>query len=318
MPLKFRSYLWAFLPGTIVFLLSENFSFFNPILGGLILGILMGNFIRLPQETQGIVHKSGNRFLEFSVIFLAFGINYLHITKLGWEGLAFVFSLIIFIILLTFFWSKTPMNWMIGFGTAICGTSAIAALTPILKGEKKDAGVAMAVVNLFGMIGMILFPLILVKMNLKPLYAAWLIGGSLHSVGNVAGSGYMVSDTVGELSVTIKMVRVSLLSFGLIFFNFLTQRQAHLSWKKYFKLPWYIWGFLVITVLVSLVSVPEYLAEIIDLTGKLFLTLALTNIGLQIRFKDLIQSGKKGLAFGLGIWICQLLFIALYIMILGF
>lgn len=317
MQLKFKSFLLALLPGVIIFLFSMLFPIVNPILVGLVLGIILGNLFRFHTEFVAFSHQSGNRFLEFSVIFLAFGINYGHLTKLGLESLLFVFLLVLSVLMVTYLLSKKPLNWMIGFGTAICGSSAIAALAPTLEKEKGDMGIAMAVVNLYGMIGMFILPFLIVKLDLEPIKNAMIIGGSLHSVGNVAGSGFMVSDGVGELSVTIKMVRVSLLSFGLLFFNFLAQKGKNLPWRQYFKLPWYIWGFLMITVLVSFVAIPKELSAWIDLIGKLLLTLAMTNIGIQIRFKDLIQSGKKGLTFGMGIWVFQLVFIAVYLMFSG-
>lgn len=308
------SFFFSILPGLSVFVLAEFFSYLNPILTGLLLGILTGNFIKLPESLIRISQKSGNRFLEFSVLFLAFGINYSHLTKLGGESLLFIFLMILTVLAFSFFISKKPLNWLIGFGTAICGSSAIAALAPTLEKEKGDTGIAMAVVNLYGMIGMVVLPFLLLKFDLKPINNALLIGGSLHSVGNVAGAGYMMSDQIGELSVTVKMARVTMLSFGLIFFNFLAQNRKNLSWTSYFKLPWYIWGFIAITILVSIIQIPEKWMEMIDLLAKLLLTIAMTNIGLQIRFRDLIQSGKKGLIFGLGIWIFQFLLIFLFLL----
>ena len=313
---KINPFLFSVLPGIVVFILAEFVSFLNPILTGLLVGIFIGNIVKLPASIQTISQKTGNRFLEFSVLFLAFGINYSHLTKLGWESLLIIFLVVFIVLAVTFSLTKKPMNWLIGFGTAICGSSAIAALAPTLKKEKEDTGIAMAVVNLYGMLGMVILPLVLLKLELKPIHEALVIGGSLHSVGNVAGAGYMISDRVGELAVTVKLARVSLLSFGLIFFNFLTQNRKNLSWTSYFKLPWYIWGFILITVLVSFVSIPPSISEIIDISGKLFLTIALTNIGMQIRFRELIRSGREGLLFGLGIWIFQLLLISIFILFL--
>ncbi len=307
------SFIFSVLPGLSVFVLAEFFSFLNPILTGLLVGILMGNFIKLSDSLKRISQKSGNRFLEFSVLFLAFGINYSHLTKLGWESLGFLFFMILMVLSLSFFISKKPLNWLIGFGTAICGSSAIAALAPTLEKEKGDTGIAMAVVNLYGMMGMVILPFIFLRFDLKPINDALIIGGSLHSLGNVAGAGYMMSDQIGELSVTVKMARVTMLSFGLIFFNFLAQNRKNLPWTSYFKLPWYIWGFMAITILVSMVAIPEKWMEIIDLFAKLLLTIAMTNIGLQIRFRDLVQSGKKGLVFGLGIWIFQFVLLFLFL-----
>lgn len=310
---KINPFLFSVLPGIAVFALSELLSFLNPILGGLLLGILISNFIRIPNGIQTVSQKAGSRFLEFSVLFLAFGINYSHLAHLGWQSLLFVFLLVLLVLIATFSVSKKPLDWLIGFGTAICGSSAIAALAPSLEKEKGDAGIAMAVVNLYGMLGMIVLPFVLIKLDLQLIQNAFILGGSLHSVGNVAGAGYMISNEAGELAVTVKLARVALLSFGLVFFNFVTKKSKDLHWVNYFRLPWYVWGFIMITLLVSVIEIPNDYLKLIELAGKLLLTIAMTNIGMQIRFRDLIQSGKKGLVFGLGIWIFQLIVIAVFL-----
>ena len=61
----------------------------------------------------------------------------------------------------------------------------------------------MAVVNLFGSVGMIVLPLVLVKFDLSTTQLGLLIGGTLHSVGNVVGAGYAINDGVGEAATTI-------------------------------------------------------------------------------------------------------------------
>lgn len=310
---QLKPLLYSILPGVIIFLASLFISFLNAILLGIFIGIILGNLFLLSSETRAVSNATGNRFLELSVLFLAFGINYNHLANLGWKSLALVFLLVIIILSTTFFMSRKPLNWLIGFGTAICGSSAIAALAPSVVKDKGDTGIAMAVVNLYGMLGMVLLPLVLTKLDLEPISEALIIGGSLHSVGNVAGAGYIISNEVGEMAVTVKLARVALLSFGLVFFNFLTQNRKDLPWTDYIKMPWYVWGFLAITVLVSMVTIPETLLKWIEMLGKLLLTIAMTNIGMQIRFSKIIQSGKKGLILGLGIWLFQLAIIAAFL-----
>jgi uncharacterized membrane protein YadS len=136
-------------------------------------------------------------------------------------------------------------------------------------------------------------------------------------VGNVAGAAFAVSDAVGEQAITIKLARVAMLSPGLIFFNFLT-RDANSSknWKSYFQLPWYLWGFIIITILVSIIQVPDVFLKFSSEAGKVLLTIAMTAIGLKVSFSSLIQSGKKGLFYGLIIFMVQILFILIGILFL--
>lgn len=306
-----KRYLWAVLPALFAFALSYIVPAIDAILLGLITGVIIGNTIPLSEDNQQTANRVGSNFLEFSIVLLAFGINYQNLLNLGWQTLLVILLVVFSTLIVTYFWTKKPVNWLIGFGTAICGSSAIAALAPSVAKNKTDTGVAMAVVNLYGALGMVLLPFLFTQFQISTVDQSLWIGSSLHSVGNVAGAAYMVDTTVGEWAISIKLARVSLLSFGLIFFNLLTQKnQAHTSWSKYFRLPWYIWGFISITIVGSLLDFPNEFINISSFLGKLFLTIAMTNIGLQIRFKDLFISAKNGLSFGFLIFVFQLLVIA--------
>ena len=200
----------------------------------------------------------------------------------------------------------SSVGWLVGFGTAICGSSAIAALAPSINKNKEDVGVAMAVVNLYGTIGMLVLPLLLTAFSFSTLHSSLILGGTLHSVGNVVGAGYAMTSEIGEQSLAIKLARVALLSPGLIFFNYLTQRNSGKNWKQYLQLPWYLWAFIAITIIVSIFDFPKLVIDGASEIGKVILTFAMIAIGLRVSFAALLQSGKRGLVFGLLLFIIQL------------
>lgn len=284
----------------------------NSILMALLLGMLVGNTLKIGDEFQLGIGFTSSKLLEFSILFLAFSINYAHIAALGVTSFSVIAITIVIMLLLIYYLAiklKCPgsTGWLIGFGTAICGSSAIAALSPSVAKNKEDIGIAMAVVNLFGSIGMIIIPLVLVLFSLDTTKMGLLIGGSLHSVGNVVGAGYGISNQVGEAAITIKLARVALLSPALIFFNILVNKQEVKSWHQYLKLPWYLWAFIAITILTSMITLPTAFINIMDTLGKVVLTIAMAAIGLKVSFKKLILSGRQGLYFGLIIFIVQIL-----------
>lgn len=291
-------------------------SSFNSILMALLLGIIVGNFIKIPGDFQSGIGFTSSRLLELSILFLAFSINYKHIAALGVESFSAIFIMVILMLLVSYYLAKKvkfpgSTGWLIGFGTTICGSSAIAALAPTVSKNKDDVGISMAVVNLFGSIGMILMPFILIRLNISTQEMGLLIGGTLHSVGNVVGAGYSLGNEVGEAAITIKLARVALLSPALIFFNFLVNRHQVTHWKEHFSLPWYLWSFIAITVITSFISFPQSFIKMMDDAGKLVLTIAMAAIGLKVSFKTIYLSGQKGLIFGLIAFAAQILIITL-------
>ncbi len=292
----------------------------NSVILALFFGIILGNILTLPADVSDGVTFTSGMLLELSIIFLAFSINYTHIAALGAGSFAIVAVVLFTIVILSFFLAKKfkcpgSTGWLVGFGTAICGSSAIAALSPSVTKEKEDVAIAMAVVNLFGTIGMIVLPWILVELSLGTTDAGLLIGGSLHSVGNVAGAGYTMSPEVGEAALTIKLARVALLTPGLILFNYLVNRETVKSWKEHFRLPWYLIGFILITLFVSTIDLPGAFIKSMDSVGKIVLTIAMAAIGMKVSFVKLIQSGKKGLSFGLIIFAVQLTLLSMFLLL---
>lgn len=294
----------------------------NGILLALLLGMVVGNVSKLPAQVHTGIGFTSSKLLELSVLFLAFSIDYRHIAALGVGSFTLVVVVVFSMVLLTFFLARQvrcpgSTGWLVGFGTAICGSSAIAALAPRLAKDKEEVGIAMAVVNLFGSVGMLVLPLAMVNFQLSITQQGLLIGGTLHSVGNVVGAGYTVSDAVGEAATTIKLARVALLSPALILFNYLVNRGEAKGWRQHLRLPWYLWGFIAITVFTSFAALPIAFVEAMDLAGKLALTIALAAIGLKVSFAQLFRSGRKGLLFGLLVFAIQLALVAVLMVVVS-
>ncbi len=298
----------------ILALLIEPFTpnYLNSIILGLILGIFLSNTWKLPTILDAGIGYTSSKMLEISILFLAVGINYSEIANMGAGSFIGLTLIVLIVLTATYFLShqfNCPTNTgiLVGFGTAICGSSAIAALSPSLKNkEKEDVAISMAVVNLLGTLGMLILPVILIKSDFSATKIGLLIGGSLHSVGNVAGAGFTIGKEAGDAALTIKLARVALLTPGLIFINYLINRKTVGSWKEYFKLPWYLIGFILVTIFVSSIDIPKNVIKQIEYLGKIILTIAMTAIGLKVSFSKLLHAGKRGIGFGLMIFALQL------------
>lgn len=309
---KLNGIVLAISLGLISFFLSNYTpSAINSVIIALVFGVTIGNTFRIHEKFNAGISFTSSKLLELSILFLAFDINYSNIVRLGAFSFLAVAVVLFLIVIITVFVAKKfkcpgSTGWLIGFGTAICGSSAIAALAPSVSKNKEDVAVSMAVVNLYGTIGMIFLPMLLIPMNLSINQIGLILGGSLHSIGNVAGAGFSVDSEVGEAAITIKLARVALLTPGLILMNFLINRKKASSWKDHFKLPWYLIGFIIITILGTFISFPENYLASMETIGKVVLTIAMGAIGLKVNFKTLLQSGRKGLGLGLFLFVIQL------------
>ncbi len=308
---KHKGALLAISIGLIAFIISLYGAGFNALITALVAGIVVGNMVKLPSDwLKGISNMAG-RFLEFSLLFLAFDISFGTVSKLGWFSFFYLIAALGLILYLSLYFAQKlncqgSTGWLIGFGTAICGSSAIAALSPAVTKNKEDIGISMAVVNLIGVLGMLFFPWILDYLDASNEQAGIIIGGTLHSVGNVAGAAYGMNNETGSYAIMIKMARVAMLSPALIYMRFLITRSADQVWYKYFSLPWYLYVFIGISIAHSFFPLPGEIQAHIQFSGKLILTLAMAGIGFAISFTTLYQSGRKGLVFGLIVFALQI------------
>lgn len=304
-------FLIALALSVVAVLLSMVVSFISVILIGFLLGVIVGNVYNFNETVQQGFSYTGSKLLELSVLFLAFSISFSNIKGLGWQSFLILIVTVVAVIYMTIFLAKVfkcpdSTAWLTGFGTAICGSSAIAAASPVVGKKKDDVAIALAVVNILGSIAMVLIPFVFKYIDISAAFKGLIIGGTLHSVGNVAGAAYAVDSEVGEIAITIKLARVALLSPAIILFNYLINKDKQLPWKDYFKLPAYLWGFIAITIIVSFVKLPPAFVKAMEESGKLILTLAMTAIGLKIHLKKLISAGRKAMLFGIMIYIVQL------------
>jgi uncharacterized integral membrane protein (TIGR00698 family) len=316
-----KGILLSLLLGLSAYFISFAYPFFNNILLGMLMGILIGNLFPLPQGYHSGISFTSSKLLEFSLLFLALGISYTSIAKIGAMSFVFVILTVVLVLLLSIYLSaKLKFNdstcLLIGFGTAICGSSAIAAIASSITKNKEDIGISLAVVNLLGAVGMIVLPLLLANAPISDLKSGFMIGGGLHSVGNVAGAGYAMSDLVGQTAITIKLGRVALLSPAIIFFRYMVNKGNVTHWKEHFQLPWYVWSFIGISILTSIVDIPKEFIATSETIGKIILTVAMAAIGLKISFRTLFQSGKKSVMTGLMIFVLQLLILTTFALFL--
>lgn len=292
---------------------SADFLKLNEVLVALLLGIAVGNLVNLPKQFNAGISYSASTLLEFAIVLLAFGIDYQRFFALGWQAITIVIVSMTVVLAATIWLAKKlkcpgSTGWLVGFGTAICGSAAIAALAPGVSKDKTDIGISLAVVNLFGLLGMIAIPFITSNW-LSEAQNSILIGASLHSVGNVAGAGFGINATVGEMAITVKLGRVALLTPALIIFNFFLPNSKADGQK--FKLPWYLIAFIIISLAVTFIAIPAEIKSITKTSSNFLLATAMAAIGLKVSFKTLLSSGKKGLIFGALVFAIQLAVIAL-------
>ena len=284
-----------------------------PLVGGalcaLILGVVLGSF--KPQSTQSGVRFCEGTGLKIAVAGMGFQISISQIGSIGWSAGIFILGSIITAITAALLLSwKNPEQrstlWFLGIGTAICGSSAIAAAAPLIEHEEHEVGLSVGVVNLLGIVGIVALPLLSQWLALEVSTSALLIGSTLQAVGHVAAAGFSLGEELGALAVAIKMGRVAMLIPTIVLLMIWqgSKAQSGTFTSRVVSL-WYLILFCMAFGIVSTELLPKDLLSTLKLCDKSILTVAMAAIGLRINARELLAKSRSVLTSGIKIWAAQ-------------
>src|SRR5690554_4119906 len=127
------------------------------LLSGFIVTILFGNPF-LKQSQKGIQY-----LLKIAVVGLGFGMSLIETLETSLEGLSLTTLSIFLTVALGLLVGKhmhldKKLSHLITSGTTICGGSAIAAVSPIIKAEPKTISIALGIVFFLNSVALFIFP----------------------------------------------------------------------------------------------------------------------------------------------------------------
>lgn len=292
-----------------------------PLIGGPVIGIVLGILVRnllSPGEryTPGIAF-AGKKVLQWSIIALGFGLSLDQVAKTGLESLSVTLVTMSAAFLAAWGLGRwlgvhDKLKILIGVGTAICGGSAIAAVTPIIRPDDHDTAFAISTIFLFNVIAVLLFPLLGHLMQLSDLGFGLWAGTAINDTSSVVAAGYSYSHAAGDYATIVKLTRATLIIPVCLVLAFAVaarekRKQAEAGSAGHFSLasifPWFILWFLVASAVRTAGLIPVAIQPSIHLLAEFLIIVALTAIGLSANLRKMVSSGARPILLGLGVWI---------------
>lgn len=267
------------------------------LLAGILLAQLTGN-----PYTQ-YTAKATHILLQVSVVGLGFGMNAAEALKAGKEGFVWTIASIAITLtagLLAGKWLKIDRKtaYLISAGTAICGGSAIAAISPVIRAEQRQISVALGTIFILNAIALFLFPFIGQQLQLTTQQFGLWCAIAIHDTSSVVGAAGKFGPEALQIATTVKLARAlwiiplslgSSLAFG--------QRRARI------RIPYFI-GLFVLAMLAN-----TYLPFIRPVSATLVsfahagLTLTLFLIGSSLSRDTLKAVGFRPMLQGVLLWV---------------
>lgn len=267
----------------------------------LFLGILIAQFVGNPYLKFS--QKATSLLLKISVIGLGFGMNIYSAVQAGKEGILFTVFSIFGTLALGYALSKMlkinkKTSFLISAGTAICGGSAIAAVSPAIKAEEKQISVALGTVFILNSLALFIFPFVGSLLHLSQAQFGLWSAIAIHDTSSVVGAASKYGDEALQIATTIKLAR----ALWIIPISFLSSFLFKAKDTK-IKIPYFI-GLFVVAVIVNtyVPFVQAFNHTIVDIS-KIGLTVTLFLIGSGLSAKTLKAVGVQPLFQGVILWI---------------
>ncbi len=258
--------------------------------------------------------KAISYLLKIAVVGLGFGMFIKETLETSKDGFGLTFFSILLTLTLGILITKAlkldlKLGYLITSGTSICGGSAIAAISTVIKANSQTISIALGMVFLLNSIALFIYPAIGHYLGLtQSQFGLWAAVG-IHDTSSVVGAALSYGEEALRVATTVKLSRtlwiIPLTLFSMFYFKTKGQK---------LKIPMFIFLFIGAIVVNSYHILPETATSFIVLVSKRLLVLTLFLVGSSLSIKDLKSSGIKPLILSVSLWVFISVFSLIYIL----
>ncbi|MEI2271396.1 putative sulfate exporter family transporter [Sphingobacterium sp. ML3W] len=277
----------------------------------LLLGIIVAQWIGHP--FLAVNHKATQILLQLSVVGLGFGMHIDSAIQTGKDGFLLTVISIIGTLSLGYILGKLLKlekltAYLITVGTAICGGSAIAAVSPTVKANEKQISVALGTIFVLNAIALFVFPVIGRFLDLSQTQFGLWCAVAIQDTSSVVGAASKYGAEALQVATTVKLTR----ALWIIPISLLSALAFNTKGTR-IKIPYFIGLFILAIILNSYVPFFQGIGTYVVHISKVGLTLTLFLIGASLSRDVLLSVGYKAILQGLLLWLCLAIPVLLYI-----
>ena len=313
----------SFLPGLLLcaaialpaFELSRYNASLDALALSLILGMVLRNVLGPSVSVMPGVRLAGTVFIPVGIILYGTRLDFLIFTGLPAFSIILVISSVgLFFLTILLMAGALGVNrgtgLLIASGSAICGASAIAVLSPVVCARDRDISMALIVTTVAGLTGALLYPLISDWLSLSEKVYGVFCGSTLQQTGIVRLAASHMGAGALDLAIPVKMLRIAMLAPAAAALAMTTSMKATgrsdtggagkilMALKR----AWFIPVFVAVALVFSFVEPAVTARGSIKPFATIFLSLALASIGLRVDFDSIRSMGSRPLLLGFAGW----------------
>ena len=281
------------------------------------IGMILNYFLRNTKVFATGIKFTSKKVLKLAIILLGLSLNITTILNVGRMSLTvMIFTLATCFGGGYFIGKALGLNWklsnLISAGTGICGGSAIAAISSTIEADDNDVAYAMSATFIFDMAMIILFPIMGRALGMDDqAFGIW-AGTAVNDTSSVVATGYAFSEGAGDFDTMVKLTRTlaiipTVIVFALIqlrikrkeaMANSLDGSELKANFKLSKIFPWFILGFLALSIIASIFPIPTAIVSGTKSVSKFLMVSALAAIGLNTSFAKMKNAGIRPMIHG--------------------
>ena len=246
--------------------------------------------------------------MAIAIVGLGAGIPLHDIIEVGAHGIFYTiagigFTFAIGLALGKLFNISKDISYLVTAGTAICGGSAIAAISQVIAARSEAIAISLGAVFLLNALALFVFPPVGHYLDLtQEQFGLW-AGLAIHDTSSVIGAALQYGADATQVATTTKLARaIWIIPLAFIIGISWDRGDRKIPVQKIIKRCWFIGGFLLMALLVNYIPSFQEIGPTIEICAKRIMVLVLYLIGLGMTRELLKQVGVKPFLQGSLLW----------------
>ena len=278
-------------------------------------GIIFALTLRSPYPK--FTRTASKYMLQASVVGLGFGMNLHESLKASSDGMLMTIASVTGVLILGYFLGRllkidSKLAHLIASGTAICGGSAIAAISPITRADDNQTSMSLAVIFTLNAIALFIFPPLGHMLGLSQEQFGLWSAIAIHDTSSVVGAGSAYGEQALMVATTVKLTRalwiIPVALASILFFP------VEEGTRRKITIPWFIFMFIAAMIINTYLPINPAVTKGISIVSHKTLSATLFLIGSTLSVSAIKEVGIKPVILGISLWIAISLITILVIM----
>ena len=276
----------------------------NPAVALLVAGVIALTLNRVPVPRASLYSRY---CLQTAIVLLGFKLNLETVWQLSatytWGVALYVLGTLgVGFLLSRLIRAERIPSALIVSGTAICGGTTIATLSPVIGARPHETAVTLSLVFLLNVAALFTFPLIGQALDLSQLEFGLWSALAIHDTSSVVATAAIYGDEAAEVATTIKLGR-TLWLIPLVLLASVLMSSREEAGSPRVRVPGFILAFVAAAAVGTFIKLPDPVTAGASMLSRSLLVCALFLVGCELTRATLREIRGRTFWLGIGLWL---------------